>query len=198
MNEERAIADMMEFVSKFSSLMSAQLKEVQETLHSTCNEMMNNIQTINEIADTKKNMADEVLVKDAASSKFISKKMSEISSNSSSQAADFSDALSATKQKFAAHSESFQELDETVRNLLFSMMGALSMDDVVQQRLEHVAFGMGEMSASLEKNLLKTKNEFNATTVESLSASLLSAMFKSYTMETEKQVFKSVFTNTKF
>ena len=90
-------------------------------------------------------------------------------------------------------------LDESVRGFLFAIMGGLSMDDVVRQRLEHVSAALVAQQAGINQLIAKYNAGEKVTEafIEEIQLQMLKVMFKAYTMEDEKIVFKRVFGSVK-
>ena len=76
-------------------------------------------------------------------------------------------------------------LDENVRGFLFAIMGGLSMDDVVRQRLEHVSTGLIALQKGVTEviSMYKSGAKISETLfVDSTSPQTLSAVTESPTL----------------
>ena len=95
--------------------------------------------------------------------------------------------------RFTKHLEAIDKLDSELSDILFSMISALSADDVIGQRMEHIA-----LSISLLKQAQKDAvDSIQKSQMQQLQEKVLSATLSCYTTEHEKQVFKKVFTDAK-
>jgi regulator of protease activity HflC (stomatin/prohibitin superfamily) len=85
------------------------------------------------------------------------------------------------------------DLDQSVQEVLTAIMGALSVDDVVRQRLEHVTTATHALDHSVSALLSEfAKGTFSPVVATTVRNDLAQKMYKSFTMEDEKQVFKSI------
>ena len=189
-NKDKASADMMSFLGEFSRLLDEHIGTVRSLLLVTVDQAMSGVMQINAAADKKLKMADEVLVKDAAS-EFVSKSAKDLDSSFK----DPAEKIKHVNESLSTHMEGLGNLDESVRGFLFSIMGGLSIDDVVRQRLEHVSASLQAMqtgvSAVIEK--YRTGEKVSEQFVDNIQVEMMRAMYKSYTMEDEKKIFAKVF-----
>lgn len=183
------VKDLLLFVRNFARLMDQQLIDTRKIMEKTVEQMMSSVSAINDAADVQLKKADEVLVKDKEKQTFISKRAKEIDSNF----ADPAGRVKVLNEHISAHMATLGNLDDSVRSVLFSIMGALSMDDVIRQRLEHVTASMNAMEAGVGRVL----TEFSAgrladTDAKIINSEMADKMYRSFTMEEEKTVFLSV------
>ena len=136
-DRDQVSAELMSFLSQFSGLLNQHITTVRGVLLETVEQAMTGVMDLNAAADHKLKKADEVLVRDQSSS-FVSKSAKDVDTT-------FKDPTAKIKninESLSAHMAGLNNLDENVRGFLFAIMGGLSMDDVVRQRLEHVSTGL--------------------------------------------------------
>ncbi len=183
------VKDLLVFICDFARLMDQQLIESRRIMEKTVEQMMASVSAINDAADFKLKKADEVLVKGSDQGTFVSKSAKELDS----QFANPSGRVKAINEHISSHMATLSNLDENVRSLLFSIMGALSMDDVIRQRLEHVTTSISAM----ETGITRVVKEFAAVKLgdaeaHNINSEMADKMYRSFTMEDEKKVFKNI------
>ncbi len=94
---------------------------------------------------------------------------------------------------FSKHMEAMETLDGDLQGMLISMMGALSRDDVIAQKIEHVVTALNAMQTSLTYLLTDFEERCKESNVERFTKELKTFVFRSYTMEDEKKIFYNVF-----
>ena len=94
---------------------------------------------------------------------------------------------------FSKHMEAMETLDGDLQGMLISMMGSLSRDDVIAQKIEHVATALNALQTSLTYLLTDFEERCKESGVERFTKELKTFVFRSYTMEDEKKIFYTVF-----
>jgi hypothetical protein len=186
---QSAPAEMMAFLSDFSRLVDLHVTTVREILLATVDKAMVSVSEINAATDFKLKKAAEVLVKDASG--FVSKSAKDLD-------ATFADPTSKVRhvnEGLSSHMAGLSTLDDSVRNCLFAIMGGLSIDDVVRQRLEHISKAMVSMQEGIAAMLAIHSNGAVVTEAQFkiIQQDMLVTMYKAFTMEEEKKIFEKVF-----
>ena len=188
--QAKASTDLMAFMCDFSLLLDQHIVMVRNILLTTVDHAMAGVAAINAAADSKLKMADEVLVM-GQSAAFVSKSAKDIDGTFSDPAAK----VKLVNETLSTHMTGLSNLNDAVRGFLFAIMGGLSMDDVVRQRMEHLTVSLAAMRDGVQKVI----DEYSATAkvsdefILSVQHEMLVKMFKSFTMEDEKKVFNKVF-----
>jgi hypothetical protein len=188
--QAKASAEMMTFLRDYSQLLDQHITTVRKILLTTVDQAMAGVAAINAAADRKLKMADEVLVKDQTSA-FVSKSAKDLDVTYK----DPAEKVKLVNETLSAHMSGLSNLDESVRGFLFAIMGGLSMDDVVRQRMEHLTSSLVAMRDGVQKVI----DQYSSAAVvsddfiNSVQHEMLVKMYKSYTMEDEKKVFSKVF-----
>lgn len=182
--------ELLDFLIEYSRLLDQHVAMVRKILLSTVDAAMANVMEINAAADFKMMKAGEVLVKDKSSS-FVSKNAKELDQSFVDPAAK----VKHINESLSQHMSGLSNLDDSVRGFLFSIMGGLSVDDVVRQRLEHVNTSVMALQSGVQKIIDQYNSGGKVTEqfVELVQHEMLSKMYKSFTMEDEKKVFAKVF-----
>jgi hypothetical protein len=208
---------LIDFVKRFTELQERHLIQIRETMHETVEGVMQGIQEISTKTEAKKKEANTVLVstytnpdaeakatmeavQDEVSALFEKVQAGDIeavsSKNSDSNDPDseaLRDKLRRSAGLFSKHMEALDTLDTELQGLLLTMMGLLSRDDVIAQRIEHICGSLNAMQASLSYLLIDFQARCKAGEVEKFCNDMQAYIFKTYTMEEEKNVFKEIF-----
>lgn len=184
-------ADMLRFMSDFSRLMDNHIQTVRLTVRSTVEDVMKGVVAINVAADETFLKSKQFLALDSASADFTPKSITEIDPS-------FKDPVSQMRlinETLADHMARVSALEERLRASLYAIIGSLSVDDVVRQRLENVSKAMFAMRQGVERVLLRYSegNQISDEFFESVQDDMLRMMYDAFIMEDEKAVFASVF-----
>ena len=98
---------------------------------------------------------------------------------------------------FSKHMEALGTLDDDLQEMLMTMMGMLSRDDVIAQRIEHVAQGLQAMQMGLAYILVDFETRCREADVDKLAADMKQFTLRSYTMEEERKLFIAAFGDLK-
>lgn len=180
-DENRETAEFLAFLHKFTLLMKLQMQAVKAEITASLGGAMSGIMDINGAVEKKKAHANAIFVKDNdGSGKF--------TVGSADAAASLTDdsALNSAPVMLI-------KMDAEVTAHVIKMMGELSIEDVVAQRLDHViaAFQAGEKL--IDYIVVNLKNRMTVDDVRTLTTSLLEQLWRQYTMESEKDAFIAVF-----
>ena len=185
---DQAIKELFQLIGDYSRLIDRQVQDARSILENTVEKMMSSVQEISNAADFKFMKAEEVLVKSDSSEEFVSKSAKEVSQGFKSSAN-----VVTINAKISAQMAALTDLDQSVQKVLVSIMGALSVDDVVRQRLEHVTTSTHALDAGIRTLLEEYKRgTLDKDFAVKVCNSMAQQMYKSYTMEEEKAVFRGV------
>ncbi len=206
----------VEFISKYTELMEQQLQGVRGAMQATVEEVMKNIHEISNKAEKKRDEANAILAKtylepDQETTHLVNNIQSSVDSvfkvleqkNSKgldpfkevvvSDNADQEKNMMRMGGKFSKHMEAMSTMENELKDVLFNMMGALSTDDVVGQRLEHISLAIHALRVGLSYLLINFHERLTVADVDQFMSDLLAYTYKQYTMETEKELFKKTF-----
>lgn len=193
---------LVDFVRDFTSLAEQQLMSIRELMEQTVQEVMNAVHDINSKASQKKNQAIEVLVKDRESSEFrsstskIREEVDEIAKGNVAevQRREFlENQLRRAGGVFSKHMEALHTIDRDLQDVLFKVMGAVSMDDVMGQRLIHVIDSVLLLKEGISNVVGDYTKYGKPKEVQNLRNQILSKVYRSYTTEEEKEIFHKLF-----
>lgn len=201
------------FVRNYSDMLEHNLREIHLVMREAGDGVMAGIQEISNKTAEGKRKANEVLtntytnpdaeakkVMDAAQDA-VDQIMEQATQGSAKSATQDQEDLKAKLRRssgiFSKHMESLETLDGELSGLLLSMMGALSCDDVISQRIEHVMMGLNAMQASLTYILTDFETRCKQGEVDRYIKDLKSFTLRTYTTEEERRTFFEVFPEEK-
>ena len=207
--EERKMAsrDLMSFLTQYTQMLELQLEAVRKDMDTTTGELMEGIKEINQSHGINKSKAEAILVKEKnrdledkkdafteVSSRELEKaEQVQLKKEIAQGAEEISQSMKDAGGKFKSHMSSLKQLDAKLHDLLMKMMGTLSTDDVVGQRLEHISSAIKILNQGLVGLVSSFDDKFKLEYIKKMTNSLETKVFKSYTMEVEKKIFTKVF-----
>lgn len=93
---------------------------------------------------------------------------------------------------FSKEVEAICSADQRLGQLLSSLMGVVSADDIIQQRLNHVLSGVRHFNAALIA-MIQDKQTMTLEGVTSFRNRVLSDIYRTYTMNDEREIFHRIF-----
>lgn len=198
---------LVDFLRDFTLLTEHQLMTIRSLMASTVSEVMDTVASMSNVASYKKEKANEILVKDAKSDEFVSassknleqdeQKSLEARPSSASRKDYLTNKLMRTGGLFSKHMEAISGLDEDLQVLIAKVMGAVSVDDVIAQRLSHIIDSLGELQVQLAVLLGEYSQGKRSDKVKEFRNKVLTQVYLSYTSEDEKEIFHKVFGHPK-
>jgi hypothetical protein len=216
-DEEKRKHDLIAFISRYSALLEKQLVTVRQTMESTVDEIMTNVNKINDTLETKKNEAEKMLEKtyfqpDQATKNLVDnvqnmvsdifdeaqKKLAATGTVSASGVAPKESQQQlemdlSVVAKLMSKDKSMEAVDNSLQEIIMNMIGALSSEDVIAQRMDHVILSLQGLHISLGYVLLDYQNRSRRERVGAIIQDLKEFTFRQYTMEEEKQEYFEAF-----
>lgn len=198
---------LVDFLRDFTLLTEQQLVSIRMLMEKTVADVMNSVTSMSQVADEKKIKANEVLIKDKKSQDFVSSSSKELEKNeqailsgeaTDSQRKDYlENKLMRTGGIFSKHMEAISGLDRDLQNLIAQIIGAVSVDDVIAQRLSHIIAGMNHLQVELGTLLANYKLNARADAIKLFRNRVLTQVYLSYTSEDERLIFHKIFGHPK-
>ncbi len=212
--DKNATRSLIVFVRNYTDLLEHNLRDIHQVMREAVDGVMAGIQEISNKTAEGKRKANEVLtttytnpdaeakqVIDAAQDAVDQVMEQALSGGGAKTSAQEQEELKAKLRRssgiFSKHMESLEKLDDDLSGLLLSMMGALSRDDVISQRIEHVMMGLNAMQASLTYILTDFETRCKEGEVDRYIRDLKAFTLRTYTTEDEKRQFYQVFPDDK-
>ena len=199
---------LIDFLRDFTSLSEQQLLSSKRMLEGIVEQVMGLMNQMSDQSTEKVLSAQRVLVKDAKSGTFVSSKAEVVEKKEA--AVIGATANSETLRKiilesrvlrssgsFSKHLETISMLEGNLQKVLADVMGAVSLDDVIAQRLGHVIESHQTLQAALSQFLKDYKTECRPDRVKLLRNKVLTKVYLSYSSEEEKDIFHKIFGHPK-
>ena len=211
---------LINFLERFSGLMEHQLGLIRETMEGTVDTVLEGIKDISDATEKRKQAAEDALEKayfnpDAETQvlvdglqKMIDDLFDEVK-DKFEKGEDLStlttvepevllqNRLKRFDSKFMNDMKSVKNLDDDLQHFLLGMIGALSSEDVIAQRLDHVIMAMKVLQTGLNYVLIDYDNRCNPTELEKVTTDIKNYTFRQYTTEDEKNEFLTFFPKEK-
>ncbi|MFW7377858.1 MAG: hypothetical protein ACOH5I_03500 [Oligoflexus sp.] len=211
---------LINFLGHFTSLMEKQLSGIRQTMLTTVDQVMEGVNKISETTGSKRLEAEsvlektyitpdvetEVLVEDLQ--KMVSDLFEE-AQDKLQRGEDLSALSSADPEillhnrikrfdgKFHAEMNRLSQLDDNLKSLLLGMMGALSSEDVVAQRMDHVIMALKVLQTALNYILIDYGSRCKVEELKKVTSDVKNYTYRQYTSEDEKEEFFEFFPEVK-
>lgn len=200
------------FMQRFTDLQEKHLVGIHQTMRETVDGIMNNINLISEKTRRKTEEAHDVIMKtytqpDLETVTIINNAQRELETlmrtpkDSKSAVNENSQNIDELRLKllrssgyFSKHMEHFATLDSEVQELLFAMMGQLSRDDVITQRIEHVIMCLRTLQTDLTYVLQDFETRCTEVEINRFAKNIKNYALRVYTMQEERNLHFEVFT----
>lgn len=210
LNERSAASlELVVFLNKYAELLSEQLGAIRKLIEEAVIVVMDNVNTLSQetaqkASEVEKQLTHTYLNPDQKTSDLVEAiqgNVDELFALASKDLANtHSKATSSTAEKqrrlggqFSKSMEAIGTMDEALSQMLMDMMAALSNDDVIRQKLEHVLQMVNALQVGMSYVMIDFKNKFTQSEVDALKADLLAYTYKIYTCESEKDIQKAIF-----
>ena len=170
------------FITRYLLMLAKQLTEVKKQVSDSVAKAIDSVMAMNMLLDENKSRANTALVKGKGDA-FVPTAMNEL---------DKAD-KEVDGAAFKSGKENLNDICNSIAQAIMNMMGELSIEDVIAQRVEHIVHSfekLSKISASLSAVLAESDAQEK---FESVASEFLSGLIKSYTMESEKVVLGSFF-----
>jgi hypothetical protein len=203
-----ACAKLVDFLDRFSQVLSAQLIGAEGTIEAVVSDMMDTISVLSDETSKYKAHAEEVLedtymrpseeTKELLSS--VQSSVDDIISavrdgNLKNSASDTELSTRRLAGRFSKRMESMSTIDDSVGELLLVMTGSLSSGDVIAQRLQHVSRSINALNLGLAYVMVDVHARFNLDGIRKLKEDLLEYTERQYATEQERDIHRSIFAN---
>lgn len=202
MSKDALKDSLIRFMTDYTILLSKQLNAIHKEMEGAVEIVMNGVSNISDETRSQVKKAQTVLVKDQKNTNTFSeadgeqlsqeekKKIFETSSNGQVK-------MDKTVVKIGMllrnQMDSLGSLEGELENAMFEIIGKMSSDDVVRQRVEHICYLSNQLSEDVGRVYRNVDTMLAPDAIEKLEKEFLGKIKRSYTMEDEKEIFKKVF-----
>lgn len=212
-----ASLNVVSFLQKYTEVLSKQIEAVQLEMDVSVSSVMTALQDLSTSTEGKKREAEQVLEQtyfapDANTTAMVDsiqqsaddifeQAMQSLGASSPSQPASHSSSSSADRGAdirrmgglFSKHMESISTIDDSVKELVLGMVGSMSNNDVIKQRLDHSVMALRALHLGLANILVDLDERLKPGVIQEFKDNLLEYTFKSFTTEGERNAFKAIF-----
>lgn len=208
MIDKNASRQLLHFLQQFSDLQEKHLVGVHDTMRETVDGIMDNIQKISERTKSKSDAAHAALMKTYTQPdidtqiviKDTQHEIDRIVEGGHDQKSDLDShrhKLLQSTGHFSKQIEQMASLDSDVQEVLLAMMGQLSRDDVIKQRIEHVIMCLRTLQTDLTYLLQDFENRCSEAEINHFIQNMKSYALRIYTMQEERSKHYEVFPEDK-
>lgn len=223
MAEERDASEfLVGFLSNFTLLIERELLAIRQSVVSTVEAVMDGIEVISQTVEKNRRDADEileftylypdpeteVLLEDVQklADELIDGVYREVEGAESDQPRLNPESVTSSKPEILIQNrlnrfnvrlddskERLNLLDTQLNASVMRIVGALSAEDLIAQRLEHTILSLKSLQTGLSFLLIDYEERCRADEIEKVTASILTYTYRQYTTEEEKTRFNAIF-----
>jgi hypothetical protein len=188
--------EFMEFLSSYSKLLSAHLIDLHREMETAVLDVMNQVETISKSSESQSLIANQALTSTNGEIKKVDvreKIRAELSQVDGKKVQDqMSQSLVSAGNRLKEEMKLLDHVEMNIKDSIFKIMGYMSNDDVVRQRLEHIGQALEAMQSTISE-LYSQGSELTTESVVEANKRLSEKVLKSFTMEDERAQFKKIF-----
>jgi hypothetical protein len=181
---------LVSFLAQYSQFLEELLGNARADMQETVERVMAEIFRLNATNEDKKKAADDV----------IALRRPNVTSGSYAEVFEHRQQVAQTtapkdeyERELQTHMARLGELDKDLQSLIFGMLGALSADDVIGQRLAHVQQSLGQLRLGLASVIRDFDSYFEMLSIHQWGVDLAKDTFNRYTTEAEKDIFLKIY-----
>lgn len=202
LERDRFVANekLVRFLTEISEVLELQLQGVCNSINTALGSIMESVTEISTSTEAGRRMAEETLEKTYFSPDVNTENMiSSIQDSVDAILQSVSQGGVTTEEKlkdndaerrlvgrFSKHMEALSTLDGDLQDFMMVIMGALSNEDVISQRIEHVARSLNALKLGLAYVLVDIDSRFTFEGIQKLKRDMLSYTKRQYTTEDER------------
>ena len=179
-----------------------------KNMESVVDDVMDNINLISKTHGVQTHKASAILVKNGEETEAKEKhdpfkeisarqveenEQSQLKKETATANANISQNIKDAGGQLKSHMKSLGNLDSNMHGFLMTMIGALSTDDVVGQRLTHIITAISSLKNGLSDVISDFDKKYKLESIKHISENLAKEAYNSYTMEIEKKVYLKVY-----
>jgi len=188
--------EFLDFLATYTHMLTDHLKSLQIEMEEAVVDVVKQVELISDTSNEQAGNAVKILSGDNGGFKSVNaqqKTQSELSLAESKKLDERVDkSIVKAGNKLKADMALLGQVDEKIKASVFNIIGLVSNDDVVRQRLEHVGLASVALQAAIE-DIYTNHENISVDLIEKQIRDLNDKVFKSFTMEVERSEFKKVF-----
>lgn len=219
-DKEDASAHLVKFLADYTQLIEGQLLNIRETMVSTVEIVMEGVAGISSTTEDRREHAEKVLestyVNPDMETEILIQDMQKVVDEIFDEMADrfakgqelesltsaepevlVKNRINRFAGKFTTEMNTLNTIDDELKNVIFGIIGALSSEDVIAQKLEHVVMSMKILQTGLNYVLIDFDQRCTMDELAKVMSDIKSYTFRQYTAEDEKQRFLAIFPDSR-
>lgn len=198
---------LIDFIRDFTLLTEQQIIAIRRLMESTVRDVMNHVTHISNLSSSHTEKANEVLIAADGQKDLVSSSRSEIekkeqvilsdTENESLRKAALESQLMRAGGLYTKHLEALSRMDGDVQSLISRVVGSVSNDDVMAQRLSHVISSLNHLQLGLSEVLGSFPKYLKPEAIKSFRNKVLTNVYLSYTSQDEREIFHRIFGHPK-
>ena len=192
---------LVDFIRDFGVLLEHQLGAIQFLMSKTVEEVMDHVKELGDKTHLEVNKSDEIIVGDTESDTKLAsaavESENQILKNQSIDEKEKSSILQNQMRRlggtFSKKVEALSTLERELQKIIYSLVGSLSYDDVIGQRLAHIIDAIDTLNKGISEYVKNPSGRNDSRAVTYLRNKILTETYLRYTTEEEKEVFHRIF-----
>ncbi|MCB9228192.1 MAG: hypothetical protein H6618_01135 [Deltaproteobacteria bacterium] len=210
--ELTANREFVQFINQYSEVIELQLIATQQMMEHALSQVMDNLQHLSSEIETESKTAEKFLEEtylspDDDTNAFVSSIQGSVdalvneawdqlchgSTKKDEESRKETKDLRQFGERFSKQMEALSTLDSEISSIIYKMISALSNDDVIRQKLEHLLLSVHALKVGLAYILTGFRERFTLSEVDMFRKNLLKYTYRLYTSEQEKEIFQRLF-----
>ena len=181
---EAGVSNLLEFLEQYSKCTSFQIRSIREQFKELSEGIGESISLINSQLDSTVKEANAVVTHRSGDE--LKRQMEDMEAR-----------FRRAGGKYSKYMESLSRVEDRMSPILLSMVAAMSMSDVLSQRISHIITASKAAHAGLSEILVDFGNRCDESKVSSFKESLIQLNREVFSTEIEKQILEQVFGDEK-
>lgn len=198
---------LIDFIRDFTLLTEQQIIAIRRLMESTVRDVMSHVTQISNLSSEHNDKANKVIVSGQGQTHLVLSNRSEIekkeqillngSGGDLLRKAALESQLMRAGGLYTKHLEALSRMDTDVQALISRVVGSVSNDDVMAQRLSHVISSLNQLQLGLSEVLGSFQKYLKPEAIKGFRNKVLTQVYLSYTSNDEREIFHRIFGHPK-
>lgn len=211
--------ELVEFLSKYCELIERQLSTVSSTLASTVEQVMEGVSSMNTNTQKAKETVEKALEEtylspnpesllvfneiDASTNKLVQELRSTPDTNSSRaeiperKEDELLRRIKACDATFSKNMHDLKDLNDDLKAIILGMVGALSSEDVISQKLNHIIMALKVLQVGLSYTLIDFDSRSTKAEIQKMIQDVQKFTLQQFISQDEKNQYYQIFDKNK-
>ncbi|MEI8027470.1 MAG: hypothetical protein WCI18_14070 [Pseudomonadota bacterium] len=188
--------EFVDFLTSYTDMLTDHLKDLQREMEVAVVDVMKQVSLISDTSSEEAGNAVKILsgengeFKEVDAKEKIQKELARVDGKRLQE--QMGQSMLKAGNKLKADMALLSEVDDKIKTSVFNIIGLVSNDDVVRQRLEHVGAASVALQVVIKEIYTKHEN-ISVELIEKEIKELNEKVLKSFTMEVERVEFRKIF-----